>query len=311
MGVDAACPGKTFSVERSLAYIDGIFRNYLANSDLCPQALEGKCVLEVGPGDNLGVALRFLAAGAAQVISVDRFFSWRDPEKERRIYRALRETLDVPARARFDNAVDLSDGIGFNPERLRYIYGKGVEEVRLLLGASCCDVIVSCAVLEEIDDLDTVFSDLDYFLRPGGTQIHIIDLRDYGTLTRFGFHPLEFCTIPDPVYRYASKFSRPNRRRIDYYRRKMDQLGYSAKFPITFVCGREAALSPFKVALERGIDFTDEERSRAEVIRPRLLARYRGLPAEDLLAAGFVLVARKPEPFSQYNAESCPQTVLT
>ena len=118
--------------------------------------------------------------------------------------------------------------------------------------------------------------------------------RDCGALSRFGFHALEFCTIPDGVYRYASKFSRPNRLRMDYYRRKMACLGYDSKFLITHVCGRKAPLGPFDTSLKPDIDFTREDLEELRSIRPRLLERFRSLADEGLLAAGFVLVACKP-----------------
>jgi hypothetical protein len=44
---------------------------------------------------------------------------------------------------------------------------------------------------------------------------------------KYGFHPLEFLTVSDTVYRYMVEYSgQPNRRLVDYYRRKMAQLGY-------------------------------------------------------------------------------------
>src|SRR5947199_8669766 len=60
-------------LERSLEYIGRAFREYLQRSGLCQGTLEGKRVLEIGPGDTLGVALKFLAAGAAEVVSLDKF----------------------------------------------------------------------------------------------------------------------------------------------------------------------------------------------------------------------------------------------
>jgi len=285
---------KNLSLEKSLAYIDRVFSDYLRFSGLTPRALEGKRVLEVGPGDNLAVALRFLSAGAAEVVCIDRFFSWRDPEKERRIYLAVRDALTASEKILFDNAVDLTAGIQFNTEKLRYIYGRGIEEACRTMAPACLDLIVSCAVLEEITNPDAMFSALDGLLKPGGMHIHKIDLRDYGMLSRFGYHPLEFCTIPDGLYRYASKFSPPNRLRIDYYRGKMEELGYESQVFITCVCGRKAEFGQFKTSLERGIDFSDQDLAEIEAIRSRLLPRFRNLSAEDLLATGLAVVAKKP-----------------
>jgi hypothetical protein len=55
-----------------LQAIDSTFARYehYLSADL---DLHGKHVLEIGPGHNVGVALRFVAAGADQVVAVDKF----------------------------------------------------------------------------------------------------------------------------------------------------------------------------------------------------------------------------------------------
>src|SRR5882672_1715985 len=53
------------STDQSIEYIDRVFFDYLRYGNLSPAQLVGKRILELGPGDNLGVALRFFAAGAA------------------------------------------------------------------------------------------------------------------------------------------------------------------------------------------------------------------------------------------------------
>ena len=122
-GLPERASHKNRPLEKSLEYIDRIFRDYLAYSGLNSRKLEGKRVLEVGPGDNLGVALKFLAAGAAQVVSIDRFFPHRDPNRSGASSTALRETLTPAEKSRFDEAVDLSMGVRFHPEKLQYLYG--------------------------------------------------------------------------------------------------------------------------------------------------------------------------------------------
>ena len=49
--------------ENSLDYINRTFYDYLTYSGISVHSLQDKNVLEVGPGGNLGVALKFLAAG--------------------------------------------------------------------------------------------------------------------------------------------------------------------------------------------------------------------------------------------------------
>jgi hypothetical protein len=115
--------------------------------------------------------------------------------------------------------------------------------------AESFDLIVSKAVLEEVYDLDAAFDGIDHVLRPGGYQIHKIDLRDYGTFTRHGHHPLEFLTVPDGIYRYmAESTGLPNRRLVDYYRAKAAALGYTARILTTLSLG---ATEEFRPPLEQ------------------------------------------------------------
>jgi hypothetical protein len=79
-----------WSLEKSVAYINRVYDEYLQFAGLTPEALRGMRILEVGPGDNFGVALKFLAAGAAKVVALDKFYSERNVEQQTRIYRELR-----------------------------------------------------------------------------------------------------------------------------------------------------------------------------------------------------------------------------
>src|SRR3954449_11701099 len=56
-----------------IAYSGNAFRAYVEMAGLSSGEIEGARVLELGPGEDLCVALRFLAAGAEQVTCIDRF----------------------------------------------------------------------------------------------------------------------------------------------------------------------------------------------------------------------------------------------
>jgi len=269
-----------FAIEQSIAYIDRVFGDYLHYGALTAADLSGKRVLEVGPGDNLGVALRFICAGASQVIALDRFVTTQDPEKNDRIYRAIRESL---------NAAE------FSGERIRPVYNVGIERADEHFESNSFDLIVSRAVLEEIYQIDRAFAAMDRLLRPGGALIHKIDLTDYGLFSGKGFHPLEFLTIPNLVYAWMSRYSAiPHRHRVNYYRDKMRAMGYDATLFITRIAGDPHELEPHKAGLQRGVDYGNEQLDRIRSIRPRLAPAFRNLSDEDLLAAGLFLVARKP-----------------
>ena len=227
------------STADSVEYINRVYSDYLAYAGLRPSDLAGKRVLELGPGDNLGVALRFYAAGASQIVCLDKFFSKRDAHQQREIYAALRERLSASERDRYDQAVFLADGEEprFDGDKVRYVYGRSAGDAVTLFGRESFDIVLSRAVLWEIFDIDRVLEALDAVLKPGGLMIHKIACLDW-MFRQEGYHPLEFLTVPDTLYQWMAGHSgKSNRRTIDYYRGAMSALGYKARFPITRVVG--------------------------------------------------------------------------
>ena len=61
------------SLSETLNYINNVYEDYIRYSSISVEIIRGKRILEIGCGDNLGIALKFLAAGAAQVICLDKF----------------------------------------------------------------------------------------------------------------------------------------------------------------------------------------------------------------------------------------------
>src|SRR5262245_32705805 len=70
------------SVLNSVDYIEKQFAEYIYYSSRSGKGVRESRILELGPGDNLGVALKFLAAGAASVVCLDRFYSKRNVDHE-------------------------------------------------------------------------------------------------------------------------------------------------------------------------------------------------------------------------------------
>ena len=284
-----------WSLEKSVAYINLVYREYLEYSGLTPEAFKGKRILEVGPGDNFGVALKFLADGAAKVVSLDKFYSERNEEQQARIYRELRQQLSSAQIPHFDESIKLNDKTQLNPARLEYIYGHGVEEADKILEPESFHFIVSRAVLHNVYDIQRGFAAMDRVLAPGGYMAHKIDFSDENMFSSRGMHPLTFLTIPERIYRLMAKDSgKPNRKLIADYRKEMRHLNYDAKLFVSSVVGF-GALKPYKEQLEPGIDYADETIDLIEEIRPQLASPYRSLSTENLAVAGIFLVARKPE----------------
>ena len=283
-------------LEKSLDYIQRVYQDYLHYSSLRPGWLVGKRVLEIGPGDNLGVALRFIADGARQVICVDKFFAKRDEQQQLRIYRALREQIRGAERERFDSAVQLGSPVSFNEQRLRYVHGVPAERANELLEPTSFDLIVSRAVLYEVRETDQAFKAMDQLLVPGGIMIHKIACLDW-MFPQNNYHPLEYLTVPEHVYRLMTDDSgKSNRRMMNYYRDKMDQLGYSATFHITRTLDSgKNDFPPGAICLQEGIHYTQDSLNLVRQIRPRLQPQFRSLSDEDLLIQDMFLVAIKPD----------------
>ncbi|HKS09698.1 MAG TPA: methyltransferase domain-containing protein [Pyrinomonadaceae bacterium] len=286
---------ESWSLEKSVAYINLVYREYLEYSGLTPEAVRGWRVLEVGPGDNFGVALKFLADGAAKVVSLDKFYSERNAEQQARIYQELRKQLGPEQAAVFDESIKFDKELELNKSKIEYIYGHGIEEADQILEPESFHFIVSRAVLHNVYDIDRGFDAMDRLLAPGGYMAHKIDFSDENMFSSRGMHPLTFLTIPEGIYRLMAKDSgKPNRRLINDYRELMRKRGYEAKLFVSSVVG-VGALARNKEKIERGVDYGNKTVSLIDEIRPKLAPPYRKLAEEELAAAGIFLVARKPQ----------------
>jgi len=291
-----AAMGSTHSrktINESLAYIAAQYADYCHYAQLTPETIRGKRIVELGCGDNVGVALKFLADGAEQVVCVDKFYSVRDVEKERMIYVELRKTLSPSQQEAFDRAVDLSGSIKLSEQRLRCVYGIELSDFVATDTERAFDVVLSRAVIEEIYEPDSLFAAADKLLRPGGLMIHKIDLSDYGMFSNGGMNPLTFLTIPEWLYRrMASESAIPNRKLISYYRDLMTRMGYEARIFVSSIIGF-GEIVPHKLRIEPGTDYGPFELSLIEKIRPKLQSEFASMTDGELLVSGIFLVARK------------------
>src|SRR6201988_5085480 len=268
-----ASMGSTHSgkpISESLAYIETVYADYCRYAQLSSETVRGLRIVELGCGDNVGVALKFLWGGAEQIVCVDKFYSVRDVEKERMIYVELRKTLSPSQQEAFDRAIDLNGSIKLNEQRLRCVYGGELSDFVAADTERAFDVVLSRAVIEEIYDPDSLFTAADKLLRPGGRMIHKIDLSDYGMFSNGGMNPLTFLTIPEWLYRrMASESAIPNRKLISYYRDLLARMGYEAQIFVASIIG-SGELVPHKLRIEPGADYGPSELSLIEKIRPKL-----------------------------------------
>jgi hypothetical protein len=285
---------RSFSAAQSVTYIERVVADYFTYGGVSKDWLQGKRVLEIGPGDNLGVALLLAASGAAQVICLDRFETRSDPEQRRKIYQALRSGLPGEQQKRFDAALDLST-LRFRPEKVRTVIGVPIEKADSVLEAGSFDWILSRAVLEEVPKtkLPACFDVQHRLLAPAGRIAHKIDLRDYGIFSARGFHPLEYWTLPEWLHTLMSSHEpAPNRRRASAYRALLESRGYRCDTFITHLAGTEAEIEPHWKDWPRDAR-AEQARQLVAQIRLRLAPEFQALSEEDLMTTGIFIAAAK------------------
>lgn len=285
-------------LSESIHYINVQFDDYLTYSGLTVEELRGLKIFELGFGDNVGVALRLIAAGAAQVVCLDKFYSKRDLEHQKLIYLALRETLPADQQSRFDDTIDLSDGVKINSEKILCIYGKDVENAEDVVQLGPFDLVISRGAIQDIYEPKQAFEAMDRILVDGGYMLHKIDLSDQGMFRANGMHPLEFLTIPDSVYRMmAIDSGKPNRKLMGYYQQLMDSLGYETQMLITGIIGVGECglgnLHPHKPKVELNVDYPQSTLDLVKDIRPRLAGAFKDLSDDELIVDGVFIVAKK------------------
>jgi hypothetical protein len=262
------------SVEDIVSYFETCFTDYFKVLEVAAARvavwLEGKTVLEYGPGDVPAVALLMLANGAQEIICADRFALVSLSEKNVAVLRRLVERLPASARGRaeacFTKAGDPASG--FRAERLRYVVQpNGLSGLR-----DRADLVISRAVLEHVNDLSATFADVRAALSADGIAVHQVDLRSHG-LHRS--NPLDFLTWPDWLWSmmYSGK-GVPNRWRVDRYRRHLQEHGLQV-----------VRLTPTALA----------DRDDVAAVRQHLAERFRGLSDEDLSWLGFWLACKRPD----------------
>jgi len=280
------------SLDNAIAYIRQVVADYItygAGGDF--ERLRGKDIVEVGPGDNLGVALLLLAKGARTVTCIDGFIPASDSRHNARVYAALYNGFSAEERERVRDVVTIhSDGTAtLAGSRLLSRYGTPIDAAASPLTARAYDVVLSRAVLEHVGDLHTGWRNMAACLRPGGEMWHKVDFRCHNL---FGaIHPLYFLTVPDGLW---NLISRPdptlNRLRLPTYRDLAARDFQESRFYITHILADDE-IFPHVETLAPGIHYAESQLAAVRAIRPRLLSCYADYSDQDLLVTGIFLRA--------------------
>jgi SAM-dependent methyltransferase len=157
-------------------------------------SLEGKTVLEVGPGIHFGFVLVLAAYGARPQVA-DRYLAPWDAGYHPRYYALLRDEL-----CRRDPRVDAAPltailrAKGY-PADVITRHETALEQ--LAAPDNSVDVVFSNAVAEHLYDPRAAFKRLYRLTRPGGWGLHQVDFRDHRNFQR----PLEYLLMSEEEFR--------------------------------------------------------------------------------------------------------------
>jgi SAM-dependent methyltransferase len=152
--------------------------------------LTGLKVLELGPGRTPDVMVAMVLAGAREAIGLDTHARLPDEWDRAARYGALAERLGHD-QGRFSRVTGIDPRlvaqqfaiIGDDPTRLAFYTYSG-DAIPLSDGE--IDLIISRAVLQHVHrrQISLLLHEMHRVLRPGGSMIHLIDLRDHMHINR-------------------------------------------------------------------------------------------------------------------------------
>ena len=250
-------------------------------------------LVELGPGDSIGIGLAALLCGAERYVVVDRV-PYTNVGSNLHILEGLLELF-----ARRSPIPDDDEFPGVYPKASDYAFPhwlieappteSKVKRIRQALArpdsddaciryfapysqndvgiAGEADVVFSHAVMEHVDDPASLYRATHRWLRPGGMASHMIDYRCHATSSRWNGH----WTYSDAAW-HLIRGKRPY---------LLNRLSHSMHLELLARC-------PFDIAAEVPV------KAASEVQRTELAPRFHGLPDDDLTTCGALLQAIKP-----------------
>ncbi len=227
--------------------------------------VEGKSVVEFGPGDTLSAGLAMLAAGAKRYVALDRFAPDYSGPEAKRWYAGVR---DGWATAFPDRAWPEDLNAELFPEAYPEMVGQLAGSVEQAAPDARFDIVSSWQVGEHVLDVSAFANLTARLLRAEGVAIHRVDFGPHDCWTRYK-DPLTFLRLPSPVWNaMGSKRGVPNRVRHHEFMQAWKAAG------VTVECHDVSRFAP-------------------SVIRwNRLRRRYREAPRDSLLVRDVVYVCR-------------------
>lgn len=192
--------------------------------------LKEKNLLEIGPGQDLGIVLALAGFGLKNIIIIDPFFIDWNPDYHPAFYTQLLFRLkNIYPNANFHLIQTILEKQSHIDQQLQ-IYRTSLEDADCVPD-EIIDISISNATFEHFVFADKAVEKLSRIMKPGGLGFHQIDMRDHEHFDK----PLEFLTFPKPIYRYMTKKNnalRGNRLRYTEYNELFEKHGFKVVFKV-------------------------------------------------------------------------------
>lgn len=298
LGLTAHKSGATHNrldLDESVGYVRNAVQDYLRYSGCDDESLVGKRILEIGPGDNLGVGLLFLAYGADSYTAIDRFSPLSNASDNQAVYGRLFQEMSLTEQSRLNGVVETlgpeSATISKNQGRLTAHYNCSIEGLNDRTPSAEFDIIISRAVLEHVFNLDKSWENMVALLAENGEMWHKVDFRNHGFYHQF--HPLFFLTASPLLWRFVSQPDPTlNRHRTDKYRSLAEEYFRNSRIFYTHILG-QPELIPHRETIEFGRDYKQSDLDLVAEIRPSLAPEFTALTDEELLVNGIFQICKE------------------
>lgn len=208
----------------ALRYDSAVVENWLshlAHYEGGEASLEGKDVLELGPGPDLGTGLILLARGARSYTAVDAhpLIHGTRAEQHRDLATAIATELELDDAGRRE-LVEISVHPSEGPGRLRYLHLPNFDLGEL--EENGFDLILSHSSLEHVRKIKRTLRQVSAAARPKARFVAEIDLQTHTRWIR-DHDPLNIYRYRSGLYQSLSFSGSPNRVRPDEYVEQLDK----------------------------------------------------------------------------------------
>lgn len=223
---------------------------------------QDKRVLELGPGQDLGTGILFLANGANSYLAIDRFALAQPNEK---FYGTLQDYIAKEYGTKLTKKAScaikhcLGDPSTAQLPFFEYMAPQRNLELLTEDKRSKFDFITSQSVLHTIDDIDQLFQDSHAILKEGGVMCHEIDLRTMMGIFRHR-DPLNILRYGQRVYKaFLSYPGAPNRLRSDWYITSAEKIGFRNVYFEPLITMKDDSLESFLPGINQNFQAKKKE----------------------------------------------------